>query len=186
MEGFQLRNRDEDDDSFFAATNVDLTGSRNLKDAEVTFEFRYIVFEVDQSLCYIFFNFFGSGSWGVGGTKNLVVDGGHLEKKRTIRSGKPESTSNPKLFHPTHPEDQFFQHPASHVSFIHNDLCRQINMRMSTYKALYNGVDVEGRIFLQQNFGATTTTKPAGGSAHYSVESARAVPEIVPKRRIFL
>ena len=88
MEGFQLRDRNEDNDSLFAATNVDLTGSRNLKGAKVTFEFRYIVFEVNQSLCYIFFNLFRSGSWGVSGTENLAVDGGHLEKNRSYRITK--------------------------------------------------------------------------------------------------
>lgn len=80
VEGFQLRNGDEYNDRLFAATNVDFTGSRNLKGAKVAFEFRYIVFEVDQSLCHTYFGFSGSGSWGVGGAKNLVVDG-HLEKK---------------------------------------------------------------------------------------------------------
>ena len=81
MEGFQLRDRDENNDSLFATTDVDLTGSRNLKDAKVAFKFRYIVFEVDESLCYIFFNLIGSGRWCVGGAKNLVVNGGHLERK---------------------------------------------------------------------------------------------------------
>ena len=74
VEGFQLRNRDEDNDGLFAATNVHLTGGRNLKDAKVAFEIRYIVFEVDQSLCNIFFNIIGSGTWSVGGTENLAAD----------------------------------------------------------------------------------------------------------------
>ena len=85
VEGFQLRNGDEDNDSLFTTTNVDLTGSRNLKDAKVVFEFRYVVFEVDQSLCYVFFNFIGGGSWGVGGTEDLVANGGHLGKKKVLK-----------------------------------------------------------------------------------------------------
>ena len=50
MEGFQLRNRDKDNDSLLAATNIDLMSSKVLKGVKVAFAFRYIVFEVDQNL----------------------------------------------------------------------------------------------------------------------------------------
>ena len=80
MEGLQLRNGHKDNDSLLAATNIDLTSSRDLKGSKIAFEIGNIVFEVDQGLCDISFNLIWCGGWSVGSTENFAVDGGHFEE----------------------------------------------------------------------------------------------------------
>ena len=75
VEGLQLRDGDKDDNGLLSATDIDFTGSGDLKGTELSLELGDVVFEVDQSLGDAGLCFIGVGSGGVGGTQNLVLDG---------------------------------------------------------------------------------------------------------------
>ena len=84
MEGLQLRYRYENYNSLLSTTDIDFASSGNLKGSQFDFEVGNIVFEVDQSLSDVGFDFIGCSGWRIGGTEDLVVNGHFGRGKREV------------------------------------------------------------------------------------------------------
>jgi hypothetical protein len=100
VEGLQLGDGDEDNDSLLASADIDLTGSGDLESTELVFEFGDIVLEVDESLGDAGLSLVGGCRGRVGGAENLAVNGGHLEG---YGPREPEDTRSTSDFESCHP-----------------------------------------------------------------------------------
>lgn len=74
VESLQLRDRDEDNNRLLSATDINLTGSRDLEGTEFSLELGNVVFEVNERLSDAGLRLVGSGSGCVGRTEDLVLD----------------------------------------------------------------------------------------------------------------
>lgn len=74
MEGLQLGNRYEDDNRLLSTPHVYLTGSRDLKWAELSLELRDVVFKVDKGLSDACLRLIRSGRGRVSSAQDLVLN----------------------------------------------------------------------------------------------------------------
>ena len=92
-----MRDRDKNDNGFFPATDIYFTGCGNLEHSELSFQFRDIVLEVDQGLSYIGLSLIRRRGRRIGGTKNFVCDGGHVEVEALKRMINIQNLISPSI-----------------------------------------------------------------------------------------
>lgn len=91
MEGLQLRNGDEDNNSLLSTTNIDFLSSRDLKGSEFGFELRDVVLQVDEGLGNIDFDALSSGAGSGGGTGDF---GGYLCRHYGLKKRDQERSAD--------------------------------------------------------------------------------------------
>lgn len=74
MEGFELGNRDKNNDCLLATADINLPGSRNLQRAEFGLEIRDVVFEIKQCLSDLYFGLIRRSVRCIGSAEDFVLE----------------------------------------------------------------------------------------------------------------